>query len=98
MAVKLESTIKRYIGLSTDTKPRVGVAFDGYVVLANDLPAGSSFLESDTGRIYRWDGSDWAYASADGSEEARHEEMISMMSAVCLELRLLRERVELVTA
>ena len=36
MAVKLETVIRRYIGSSADTKPTDGV------------PAGSSFMESDT--------------------------------------------------
>lgn len=58
MAIKLEATIKRYIGLSSDIKPRSGEFWaDG--TFADTIPAGSSFLETDTGRIYRWDGGSW---------------------------------------
>jgi len=64
MAVRLEGTIRRYLGLSTDTKPKVGEQFDGAEVTARELPAGSSFLETDTGRILRWDGEAWTYPSA----------------------------------
>lgn len=59
MSVRLEGTIKRFIGLSTDDKPSVGVQLDGTTVEARDLPAGSSFLEEDTGRIARFDGTRW---------------------------------------
>ena len=66
MAVKKEATIARFIGLSTDEKPFIGqnINREGgsvYLVAANDLPAGSSFLESDTGRIFRWNGVEWTY-------------------------------------
>lgn len=58
MAIKLEGTIKRYIGLSTDIKPQSGEPFAGGAV-AETIPQGSSFLEADTGRIYRWLGTSW---------------------------------------
>ena len=38
-----------YTGLSSDTKPTAGVG----------LMAGSVFIETDTGRMYTWDGTDW---------------------------------------
>ena len=50
MAVRLEGTIQRWAGLSTDAKP------DHQVIT---VPAGSSFLELDTGRIYRSSGFAW---------------------------------------
>lgn len=60
MAVRLEGSIKRWIGLSTDTKPEPGqFSPDGEELTSAELPAGSSFLESDTGLIYRWNGHDW---------------------------------------
>ena len=51
MAVRLESTIKRYIGLSTDIKP---------AHQTDTIPPGSSFLEEDTGLVYRSTGTAWA--------------------------------------
>jgi len=47
MAVVLERSNERYIGLSTDTKP-------------TSPPAGSLFWESDTGATYVYTGSAWA--------------------------------------
>ena len=64
--VRLESNTRRWTGLSTDTKPFPGmrerITEDGtYRTLeVSELPAGSSFLESDTGRIYRWTGAGWS--------------------------------------
>ena len=48
MPVRLEGTVKRFIGSSTDDKP------------TDEVPAGSSFLESNTGAIFRFDGRVWA--------------------------------------
>lgn len=53
--VRLEGTIKRYIGTSTDEKP------------TDDVPAGSSFLETTTGTVFRFDGRMWI--AAPGGEE-----------------------------
>jgi len=50
MAIKLEQQIKRYIGLSTDAKQDIPTV---------DLLPGASFLENDTGKIFRWDGEAW---------------------------------------
>lgn len=75
MAVTLEGSIKRFIGLSTDEKPRPGSFLaDGTELTESDIPAGSSFLASDTGAVYRWNGIDWLAAD----------------SAEVLELRALR--------
>ena len=54
--MKLEGTINRYIGTSKEPKPRPGMIIDGATVQAKDLPAGSSFMEEDTGRVFRYDG------------------------------------------
>jgi hypothetical protein len=55
MTVKLEGQIKRFSGLSDDIKS-MPQAQGGSMADGEILPAGSSFLELDTGRIYRWDG------------------------------------------
>ena len=59
--VRLEGAINRYLGLSTDAKP-VGDVANGEVI-----PPGSSFMETDTGRIARFDGAQWV--SATGGDE-----------------------------
>ena len=47
MAVRLEGSIRRYIGTSADQKPTA------------EVRAGSSFMETDTGRIARYNGESW---------------------------------------
>ena len=59
MTVRLEASIKRYIGDSTDKKPTPGMTIGGVELKVSDLPAGSSFLEANTGRIFRWTGAEW---------------------------------------
>lgn len=85
MATKLEGSIKRWIGLSSDTKPGTGTDSEGVTVLSSDIPVGSSFLESDTGTIYRWMGTGWIAPAADGRivelltqilDEARRERIV----------------------
>lgn len=82
MAVQLEGSIQRYIGSSTDRKP--DVAYDDGLV----LPPGSSFFESDTGRIYRWDGDAWRYGSTD-------DVLQPLLEAIYVELTRIRAVVEL---
>jgi hypothetical protein len=48
MSVKITTNEKRYIGLSTDTKPS-----------DSTLPAGSTFHELNTGKQFVWDGAAW---------------------------------------
>ena len=79
MAVKLEGSIRRYIGLSTDDKPADG--------LDSPLPAGSTFLETDTKRIYRFDGTLWVDADI-------VEEQTVLLTAIYSELLYLRQVVE----
>lgn len=83
MAVRLETTIKRYIGHSGDLKPRPGVVLDDGSTIS-DLPAGSSFLEEDTGRVYRWTGAIWS--AAEGSDE-----QTLLLAEILAEVRALRE-------
>lgn len=47
MTVKLVSTIQRWIGLSTDTKP------------STNIKVGSTYYELNTGQGWIWDGSNW---------------------------------------
>ena len=94
MAVTLEGSIKRYIGLSTDAKPRpfTGAAENsvlGDMPAGETLPAGSSFLETDTGLIYRWDGvSAWTAVIP-------QDETGQLLAAILVELTAIREVVEL---
>ena len=58
--MRLETSIKRYIGDSSERKPRPGeLQDDGTTLLATDLPSGSSFFEEDTGFVSRWTGYVW---------------------------------------
>jgi len=47
MTVSLVTTIQRWIGLSTDTKP------------SSEVKVGSTFYELDTGQPFIWDGDAW---------------------------------------
>jgi len=49
MAVKLVSTMQKFIGLSSDAKPT-----------SADINAGSEFYEYDTGLTYIYNGSAWS--------------------------------------
>lgn len=90
MAVRLEGSIKRWIGLSTDDKPSLGLQSDGRTVAASDMPAGSSFLETDTGQIYRWNGSDtWTLSAPEADEQ------LYVMQAILVEVTKLRQMVAL---
>lgn len=84
--MRLESSIKRYIGLSTERKPRPGLTMeDGVVVTLSDLPAGSSFFEEDTGLVSRWTGLVWT----EGFPEVRSEEL-QIQIEILSELRAAR--------
>lgn len=77
MAVTLEGTTRRYIGLSTDVKPTEGV------------PVGSSFLESDTGRVSRLDRYGWQDPQA-------ADRQLAVLELIHLELQQLNEKIDLV--
>ena len=47
MTVILVTTIQRWIGLSTDTKP------------SSNIKVGSTFYETNTGKGWIWDGDIW---------------------------------------
>jgi len=51
MTVRLITTTKNFIGLSTDTKPITGV------------PMGSLFLEADTSDTYIYNAAGWSFYS-----------------------------------
>ena len=83
MTVRLESTIKRFIGMSTDDKPIVEQPDDP---LSRALPAGSSFLETDTGKIWRWNGAVWTYPSDLEGIEARQQDAANAAAAAQLSM------------
>lgn len=56
MTVTRVSVLHRYVGLSTDTKPTVGV------------PAGSIFKVRDTDEVFEFDGTAWGGQSASDTE------------------------------
>jgi len=84
MAVKLEGSINRYLGLSTDAKP-VGDFANGEII-----PVGSSFMETDTGRIYRWNGEGWKFAEPS-------DETAMLLTVLFLEVQELRRIVQAAT-
>ncbi len=92
MAVYLETKCKRFLADSAaDILPRAGVMFDGVVLAATDIPVGSTVLYRDSGKVKRWNGSDWADAAPPETEEA-------LLPAILVELRSINERLNLATA
>ena len=89
MTVKLESTIKRYIGLSTDDKPTPGEYSDAAarVLTAEDVPPGSTFKD-DRGRISTWNGSDWHEPSAAADTVTAIVEAIGELRLEVAQLRI----------
>ena len=89
--VKLEIGVKRYIGLSTDTKPFVGSYADGSLTGATltttDLAPGSTFFESDTGKIWRWDGSRWTLPAVYDDSAAK---LLAAVNGLRVEVTALR--------
>ena len=84
--MRLEATIKRYIGDSSETKPRPGILLeDGTTLTVADLPVGSSFLEEDTGLVSRWMGLRWSVPSSEPKEE------LEALNQILAEMRAQRE-------
>lgn len=81
MAVTLEGTIRRYIGLSSDRKPGTDPVPVGG---ESTPPMGSTFLESDTGVIYRYDNGSWR-------TPASTDQQLVMLTYIFEELRQLSE-------
>lgn len=90
--VILEGHIKRFVGLSTDERPRPGNQLDGSSL---QLPVGSSLLLLNridrTSVIERWDGKDWL-PTGDGDVRVVGQQ------AVLLELAAIRELLEQLVA
>jgi len=82
--IYLERDTRRYIGVSTDRKPTE--LEDG-----KQLPPGSSFLENDTRKIFRWDGFEWQHCEEE-------DESLYTLKLILFELTRLRELVTLATA
>lgn len=77
----LETTTRRFIGLSTDQKPPYAQYDDGGLYVGTDtVPAGSSFFETDTWRIARYDGEQWSYPTEDAEITARLDALIGLMA------------------
>lgn len=69
-----------YVGLSADEKP-----------YASDLPVGVTFAESDTGRVFVWDGAAWRLRT-------ESDAVVQVLGLLLLELQRIRLIVETVTS
>lgn len=77
MAIRLEGSTRRFTGLSTDTRPFVGVQQDGTTLTGRDLPVGSSLLLLDTWEIERWDGEQWRKERPPADLAAKLDELVA---------------------
>lgn len=60
MTVRLETSIKRFIGLSTDEKPYPGLILPGgHELTQAEMPPGSSLFTWDTNEVWHWNGLEW---------------------------------------
>ena len=99
MAVTFVSSVKKWSGLSNDAKPVVGqVRSDGYRIEAVDIPVGSTFLETDTGRMYRWTGFEWEFPTSFTSEDTWKESMLETNLAILAELKQMREELAVMSS
>lgn len=84
--VKLPTTTPGYQGLSTDIKPPLSAS--------DALPApGSVFLETDSQRLFRWDGTQWVELAPASVELA--PVLAACLEPVLKELRTIRRGIEL---
>ena len=91
MSVQLEVKTKRFIADSEcDDLPRPGLMLDGAILTVADLPVGSTVLYKDTGKLRRWNGSEWSAAVVENTSEV-------LLSAILAELRDIKERIALAT-
>lgn len=84
MAVRLEATIKRFRGLSTDQKP--GIETEEVGDELQSPPTGSVFTEDDTGERYVWNGS-WPWVRMEQTVEALLNELIGVERDILAELQ-----------
>ena len=76
MAVKLYTTIQRFIGLTTDTKPE-------------NVPVGSTFETTDqNGLVYKYDGTNWNIDTEGKATEAKQDAMILALAVDTVKTRL----------
>ena len=84
MAVVLETTVKRFRGLSTDEKPGHFREAIGEAVQA--IPVGSVFTEVDTGERYVWGGS-WPWVRQEQTIESVLADLVASNEAILAVLR-----------
>jgi hypothetical protein len=77
MTVRLVTTIKKYIGSSIDPKPASSAT--------EVIPAGATFLETDTGEMYHFDGEVWTQTSETAASTDQY------LSAILVEIREMKE-------
>ena len=86
MSYILETTIRRWIGLSTDDKPTPGyVDQDGVLLTTRDVPAGSTFKD-ERGYISTFNGTTWNTPVKDTDQPI--VDAITMLTAEVAKLRL----------
>ena len=85
MATTLEGSIRRYIGLASDRKPGVAPLSD---VAEIAPPVGSTFFESDTGTIYRYDNGAWRVPESTDQTNVLLGHILAELQRIHLHLQL----------
>lgn len=77
MAIQLETSIKRFRGLSTDLKPGHDRGGRAITEPVQTIPSGSVFTETDTGKRFIWRGS-WPWVRQEQTIEGLLEQLIEV--------------------
>jgi len=85
MTITSKAIVTRWVGLSTDDKPRV------------DVTVGSTFEESDTGETYQWDGLDWCLQISD-TQINYDASTVDLMNEIVGQLKITNAHLESLTS
>lgn len=90
----LVTAIKRFLGKASDPKPTVGKQFQDVntgnppaTTTSIDLPVGSTYMEEETGDIWRWNGNAWVLPPKD---TAAYENLTKAIRELRMEMVRLR--------
>lgn len=84
MATALGTHVNRYLGKSTDFKPK------------QDIPVDSVYKEIDTGRILLWDGTNWVDTESKRAIQLRTSQIEYQIESLA-ELKKIRTHLEILT-
>ncbi len=73
---------RRWIGVSTETKPIPGQGTNGNTINAADVTEGSTFFETDTGLTAIWNGTTWVSQIVDAVPAAMQSVIVDELTRI----------------